>query len=193
MTGAARRPHRIDAPGSPWRTLSSRVAYRSPWITVTEREVTRPDGAPGIYGVVDPGDNVSIAALTADDRVWMIEDFQYPIQRRVWSLPSGAVGDGEAPLAAAQRELAEEAGLTAARWDMLGAFYLSPGVLTQRSYLYRARDLTEGPARREGTEAAMIARAVPLEEAYAACRDASEATGANAITALGLWLARARR
>jgi 8-oxo-dGDP phosphatase len=181
-----------DAPDSPWRTHAARIVYRNPWITVNEYSVTRPDGAPGLYGVVDAGDNVTIAALTDDGRVWLVEDFLYTIQRRAWQLPSGAVEPGEEPLAAARRELLEEAGLTAARWDKLGAFYLSPGVMTQRSYLYLARDLTEGPARRDGSEHSMVARAVPLEEAYAACLRASEETAASAVSALGLSLARAR-
>ena len=181
-----------DAPGSPWRTRSSRVAYRNRWITVTEHEVTRPDGQPGLYGVVDPGDNVTIAAVADDGRIWLIEDFMYTIQRRAQSLPSGAVEPGETPLVAARRELLEETGLSAGRWEELGAFYLSPGVLTQRSHLFLARKLSEGAAQREGTEHAMSAHAVPLEEAYTTCLRASQAGAANAVTALGLWLARAR-
>lgn len=189
--GDDQRPTR-DAPGSPWRTRTSRLVYRNPWITVTEHSVTRPDGAAGLYGVVDAGDNVTIAALTDDGGVWLVEDFLYTIQRRAWQLPSGAVEPGEAPLAAAQRELLEEAGLTAARWEALGAYYLSPGVMTQRSYLFLARELTVGPTQRDGSEHSMIARAVPLEEAYEACLRASEETAASAVTALGLWLARVR-
>ena len=53
-------PIRPDAADSPWRTLAAREAYRNPWLSVTEYQVLRPDGAPGLYGVVDPGDNVTI-------------------------------------------------------------------------------------------------------------------------------------
>lgn len=192
MTPRDDPPATADAPGSPWRTIASRAVYRNPWITVTESDVTRPDGAPGIYGVIDAGDNATIVALTEVGEVWMVQDFLYPIQRRAWQLPSGAIEPGEDPLEGARRELLEETGLAAGRWDKLGAFYLSPGVLTQRSYLYLARDLTAGPARREGTELSMIARPVPLEHVYTTCLDASEAAATNAVTALGVWLARAR-
>ena len=174
-----------DAPGSPWRTLSAREAYRNPWLSVTEYQVIRPDGAPGIYGVVDPGDNVTIVALDNDEQVWIVEDFLYPIQMRGWFLPTGAVERGEEPSLAAQRELAEETGLRAARWEPLGAFYLTPGVATQRSYLYLARDLTAGDHQREGTEATMTTRRMPLRDA---CAASQRSEPANAVTALGLWL-----
>lgn len=177
---------RRDAADSPWRTLSAREAYRNQWISVTEYQVVRPDGSAGIYGVVDPGDNVTIVALDADDHVWVVEDFIYPIQRRGWFLPTGAIEHGEDPLPAAQRELAEETGLRAERWELLGAFYLTPGIANQRSYLFLARGLTEGEPQREPTEAGMTMRRMPLREACAASRHSETA---SAVTALGLALA----
>lgn len=180
-------PQRPDAADSPWRTIAAREMYRNPWLSVTEYEVIRPDGAPGIYGVVNPGDNVTIVALDDERRVWVVEDFLYTLQRWSWFLPSGAIDSGEDPLRAASRELLEETGLRAARWDLLGAYYLSPGTSTQRSYLYLARELTEGAPQREPAEAQMTARRMPLSTALAASR-ASET--ASAVTMLGLLLAR---
>jgi 8-oxo-dGTP pyrophosphatase MutT (NUDIX family) len=179
-------PIRPDAADSPWRTLAAREAYRNPWLIVTEYQVLRPDGAPGLYGVVDPGDNVTIVPLDDDQRVWVVEDFLYTIQRWGWFLPTGAINPGEDPLLAAQRELLEETGLRAARWDPLCACYLSPGISTQRSYLYLARGLTEGNPQRDPTEARMTTRRMPLAEARTASRLSETA---SAVTALGLTLA----
>jgi 8-oxo-dGTP pyrophosphatase MutT (NUDIX family) len=179
-------PQRPDAADSPWRTLAAREAYRNPWLSVTEYQVVRPDGAPGIYGVVDPGDNVTIVALDDDQQVWVVEDFLYTIQRWSWFLPSGAIDPEEDPLRAARRELLEETGLRAARWELLGAYYLSFGISTQRSYLYLARELTAGAPQRDPAEARMTTRRMPLTEALAASKLSETA---SAITTLGLMLA----
>ena len=120
MTDGEDEGLRPDAPGSPWRTVGAREMYRNPWLRVTEYQVIRPDGQPGIYGVVDPGDNVTIVALEDDERVWLVSEFLYPLQTAEWFLPTGAVERGEDILAAAQRELAEETGLRAAgvEWSL---------------------------------------------------------------------------
>lgn len=157
-----------DALGSPWRTLDAREVYRNPWMTVTEYQVVRPDGQPGIYGVVDPGDNAAIVALDAEERVTLVGEFVYPVQVYCWMIPSGYAERGEDPLAAAKRELAEEAGLEAREWTALGAYYLSNGISTQTSYAFLARDLLGVTARPEGTEVLTL-RSMPLAEARAMC------------------------
>jgi len=174
-----------DAPESPWRTVSSREIYRNPWLTVTVYDVLRPDGERGIYGVVDPGANVTIVALENDETIWLIREFSYPLQRARWILPTGRVEPGEDPLRAAQRELAEEVGLQAAIWHKLGAFPLSGGISTQISHVYVARELRRGVAAPEGTEL-IEPRQMPLRQAYAACLDGAIS---DAPVVLAIWRA----
>jgi 8-oxo-dGTP pyrophosphatase MutT (NUDIX family) len=159
---------RPDAAGSPWRTLSAREVYRNPWISVTEYQVIRPDGQPGIYGVVDPHDNAAVVALDDEERVLLVGEFLYPLQQYAWMIPSGTVEEGEDPGLAARRELEEEAGYVAAAWDSLGVYYLSSGISTQRSFAFLARGLTAGSSSPEGTEQLAL-RTVPLAEARAMC------------------------
>lgn len=186
--GAATPSGHADPPESPWRTLGAAEVYRNPWIAVTEYAVRRPDGTPGIYGVVDPGDNASVVALDDDGCIYLVGAFLYPLQRYEWMIPSGKVEPDERPEQAARRELAEEAGIEAARWEMLGAYALSPGISTQISYIYLARDLTHVPPQPEATEQLDIRRQ-PLADAYDECLRGG---CTNAVTSLGIlraWLA----
>jgi 8-oxo-dGTP pyrophosphatase MutT (NUDIX family) len=180
---------RPDAPGSPWRTLAARQVYRNPWLTVTEHAVIRPDGQPGIYGVVDPGDNVTIVAIGdpggQEERVWLVGEFLYALQAFEWFLPTGAIEPGEEPLGAARRELAEETGLRADEWTLLGAYPLSPGISRQVSYIYLARGLISGAPRPDGTER-IATRTLPLRDVLHACvRGEIRA----AVAVIGIWRA----
>ncbi|MCS6802221.1 MAG: NUDIX hydrolase [Chloroflexota bacterium] len=150
----------------PWRVLARREVYRNPWLRVYEDSVIRPDGQPGIYGVVEPEDNAAVVALDDEGRVALIAEFVYPLGRELLQIPSGGVHPGEDPLAAAKRELAEETGLAAERWVSLGRFAFSGGLSTQIGYLFLAQGLHRGPARPEGTER-LVLRFVPLAEALA--------------------------
>ena len=170
---------------NPWLTISEREVYRNPWLHVVEYSVRRPDGQPGIYGVVYPSDNAAIVALDGQDQVCLIGEFNYPLQRYEWMIPSGKVEDGEDPLAAAQRELAEEAGMSASSWEPLGAYYLSSGISPQTTHVFLATDLHIGVPEPEGTERLQIEYR-PLRQVFDACLD-NEIR--DAPTVLGIWRA----
>jgi 8-oxo-dGTP pyrophosphatase MutT (NUDIX family) len=150
----------------PWQVLASREVYRNRWLRVREDTVLRPDGQPGMYGVVEPDDNAAVVALDDTGRVALITEFVYPLNRELLQIPSGALDPAEDPLQAAKRELAEETGLTAQRWTPLGHFALSGGISTQISHLFLAQGLRRGESRPEGTERLTL-RFVLLDEALA--------------------------
>lgn len=189
-SGASLPPRRpgigADAPGSPWRTLGMREIYANPWMRVTEYAVLRPDGREGIYSVVDPGDNVTIAALDAAENLYLLSTFLYTMQREEVLAPGGAVDPGEEHEAAARRELAEETGITAARWTALGEYELSNGISSQVSHLYLARDLTFGEHQREATEV-MRLRVLPLRDAYAMCLSGAIRSAPTALVVWRTW------
>ena len=113
---------------------------------------------------------VAILALDEDGRVFMIEQYRHPVGMTLWELPAGLLDvEGEDPLEAAKRELAEEADLRAERWDVLADWFNSPGGMTEALRLYLARGLTPVPEaerhEREAEEKGMVTRWVPLEEA----------------------------
>lgn len=94
---------------------------------------------------------VGIVAVTSDRRVVLVEQYRPPLARPVIELPAGLVGDmagaeHEALLAAAQRELLEETGYTAACWTELASGYSSPGLTDESIVLFLAEELTKTSA-----------------------------------------------
>ncbi|AEG44129.1 NUDIX hydrolase [Isoptericola variabilis] len=121
---------------------------------------------------------VAIVALDDADRVLLLRQYRHPVRGFLWEVPAGLLDvDGEHPQAAAARELAEEADLTAARWDVLVDFATSPGASNESLRVFLARDLGRVPEHerhvRTGEEADMVERWVPLEEAVALVLDGS--------------------
>lgn len=128
---------------SPFETLSTKTVYENPWMRVREDAVIRPDGSSGIYGIMDCGDSVVVAALNGRDEMYLINVFSYAASAWSWSLPGGR-DDGEHTELAAKRELAEETGIVAHTWDFLGKTRIAGGLITERTSFYLARDLLFG-------------------------------------------------
>jgi len=162
-------------PGSaavgPWRRRARRVAYENPWITVWHDDVVRPDGSPGIYGVVHfAGLAAGIVAIDDEDRVLLVGQHRYTLDAYSWEIPEGGVPAAEGAMDGARRELREETGVVAGRWREIGRFHLSNSVTDEAGVLYLATDLTQAAAAPEATEDLAI-RWVPFDEALAMTLD----------------------
>ena len=148
-----------------WRTLSTRLVYENPWIRVREDQVLRPDGQPGIYGVVEARVATGVVALTPALDVYLVGQWRYPFEAYSWEIVEGGAEDGETPEQAVRRELQEEAGLVADVWRPLGGeVWLSNCFSSEVARLFVAQGLTEVPATPDGTEELAIQR-VPLRDA----------------------------
>jgi 8-oxo-dGTP pyrophosphatase MutT (NUDIX family) len=177
-------------PASRWVRHSRRAAYENQWLTVWHDEVTRPDGAPGIYGVVHFANlAVGVVAIDADDRVALVGQHRYTLDAYSWEIPEGGVPPDEDPRDGAARELREETGVVAAEWHELGRLHLSNSVSDEVAILYRATGLTMGEAAPDGTEDLAV-RWILFDEAVAMTFD-GRITDAMSVAAL-LWVAVAR-
>jgi 8-oxo-dGTP pyrophosphatase MutT (NUDIX family) len=150
---------------------SRRVVYENPWITVWHDEGTRPDGSPGIYGVVHFDSLAAgVVAFDDDDRIVLVGQHRYTLGEDSWEIPEGGVSLEEGPLVGMQRELREETGLDASEWRELCRLDLSNSVTDERAILFVARGLRYGEAEPDPTEALEV-RWVPFDEALAMTRD----------------------
>ena len=165
--------------------VSSRVVYRNPWMTVREDAVRRPDGSPGIYGVVEKAD-FALVLPRRPDGFWLVEQFRYPIGRRVWEFPQGSWGRSGDPEGLARQELAEETGLRATEMRHLGHLFEAYGYSTQGFDVYLATGLSEGLPDREVTEQDMVHRAFTDAEIDAMLRS-GQIVDAPSLAALTLY------
>lgn len=171
-------------------TTSSREIYTNPWMVLREDTFRRPDGSDGLYGVIDKPDYALVVALDGD-RLAMVEQYRYPIGLRRWEFVQGTAPDrAEMPARElAERELAEETGLTATTWTYLGLLDVAPGVSSQRGRAFLATDLTAGEPAREDTEADMRFAWVTRAEFEDRARS-GEITDAQTLAAYALLLLR---
>lgn len=86
----------------------------------------------------------AVVAVDAAGRICLVRQYRHGVGDFLWEIPAGKLDPGEAPQACAVRELAEETGVSAQRWDTLGCFLPAPGIFTEIIHLYLARDLNVG-------------------------------------------------
>ncbi|MEI7749396.1 MAG: NUDIX hydrolase [Candidatus Moraniibacteriota bacterium] len=144
-----------------WTTTGSEQAYKNPWFSVRKDTVIRPDGKPGEYFVVERARAAVIVAEDAQGNLVLAQQMRYVIGRRLYEFPAGMIEKGEEPVEAAKRELREETGIVAERWEELGIVYPSAGLTDERGHIFLARDLTEGEPELDGSEDIVTSRMSP--------------------------------
>ena len=139
--------------GDPWTVKSATRPFENQWLALDEYDVIRPDGCDGTYTVVRPRRlAVGVLPLEADGSVHLVGQWRFPLGRYSWEMPEGGAEPGEDPLECAKRELVEETGLTARRYERILEMDLSNSLTDERAVIYLALDLEAGEPSPEATE-----------------------------------------
>lgn len=140
-------------------------------MVVRRDSVRRADQSLGTYEYTESVDGVRVVALDDRNRIALVEENVYVCGQRLPMCPGGGCEPGKDPLAAAHRELAEEAGIRAFEVELLTVMWRMPADARTRKHLYLARGLSTGEHHRDESEADMELHWVTLEEAVAMCGD----------------------
>ena len=148
------------------------VAYRGRVFDLVSDQVDL-GGSVVVRDFIDHPGAVGVIALDDDDRVLLMSQYRHPARHVLWEPPAGLLDvKGEPPVAAAARELAEEADLTAGSWWRLVEFFTTPGGSNEHIVMFLARDLAPvdhaDRYERVDEEADLVPEWVPLDEAVEA-------------------------
>lgn len=138
--------------------------YHGKIIDVNIETARMPDGRFVDLEVVRHPGGAAVVALDSTNNLCLLRQYRHAADGWLWELPAGKLESGEAPRLTAERELAEEAGLSAGVWTSLGLLVSSPGVFSETVHLFMARHLTEVEPHTESHEYIEV-HWVPLDEA----------------------------
>lgn len=173
---------------SAWKKLSSRTAYKNPWIRIREDQVIQPNGEKSIYGLLEGKEYVMVIPRLTPNTFCMIEQYRYPIKQLSLEFPAGGLKKDETVMDALKRELQEEAQLYANKLTRLGRLDIGNNFTDMHFYVYLADEVSMAPKKpHDPSEGKISIRTLSLAEIKKSIKDGIIRDG-QTIAAFGLLL-----
>ena len=172
-----------------WTTISTKMVFDHRWYRLRQDTIALPNGKIiDDYFVSLRPDIATVLPITADGQVVFVRQYRHGVGQVLLELPAGTFDPGEAPLAVAKRELAEETGYVAEKWTAIATFYNNPVKQNNRIHLFKAQNaqLVSQQSLDATEDIAIVLK--PLEDIPALIAS-GEICVAGTITALSLGLA----
>lgn len=156
----------MDENANPWKVLSTKTVHENPWIKVSSSEVLTHAGTKGEYSVVH-FKNLAIGIIPLDEHynTWIVGQYRFPLNKYSWEIPEGGGNPDVPALESAQRELLEETGITAQKWELIMEINTSNSATDEVAYIFVAKELNFGEAQPEETEQLQIKK-IPFKELF---------------------------
>ena len=121
------------------KTIARKDIYNGKVVKLHVDDIMLPDGTASKREVVDHCKGVCVLAVDSEDKIYLVEQYRYPVSSQILELPAGKVEEGEDMFECALRELSEETGVSGSDYELLGSFYVSPGFTDEEIYMYFCR------------------------------------------------------
>ena len=171
-----------------WRKLSTQSVLRTPYYGVRIDRLKHPQGHELDYYVIEfARQAVGVVPVHEDGRVSLVQQWRHPVEKLTWSIPAGAIEQGESAADAAARELREEAGHAPVKLEFLYRYHPTIGVADQTFHVFVARGVRNLGTRPDSEiHAARFFTRGEIEGLL----DRNEIVDGMSLTALLMWLRR---
>lgn len=153
--------------------MPDKLIHQGNLIALYNEAVPLRDGGETRFDIVKHPGGAVIAAVNEQDEICLLKQWRHAVQATIWEFPAGCLEPNEPPLLTAQRELEEEAGVTAQNWLSLGTIYPSVGFCNEVLHLFIARNLSIGERHLDAAE--------QLEPVWLPIKEAIELANKNII------------
>ena len=165
-------------------TINSKIIHEGKILTLMVDNVRLPSGRQSTRELVQHKGGVTIVAQPDPAKVVLVRQYRYAIKKALWELPAGTLHSNEDPLLASKRELKEETGYLASKWESLGIVYPLPGYSSEVLYFFKATDLEDGVPEPDPDENIEI-KVLDLKQAWTMVKD-GDIRDAKSISGISL-------
>ena len=137
------------------KILRSKIVYRGAVFGIRRDEIIEPGGVRTSREMITHSGSVVVLPVLDDGRLVLIRQYRHAAKQYLWELVAGRIDEGETPKEAGARELIEETGYRAKRFEIFLEFYPSPGFLEEKMFVLLAEKVTAGKATPEEDEKIM--------------------------------------
>ena len=121
------------------KTVNKNYVFKGKILTVRCDDALLPDGNPCTREIIEHNGGAAVLYVE-DGKILLVRQYRYPYGESIYEIPAGKLDKGEDPIVAAARELEEEGGVRAERFELLFIDYPTPGYTNEKIYIYRAYD-----------------------------------------------------